>query len=188
MPLCFGSALIAVVAEYPRTTMISVHQLLNPEAALLTIMRTRNAAPSVPEDEYDLIELVRHYTEVALRLYGAADGLAGLLAFVRHVDEYGQAAAWFHRFLVPEIKDTLNDMLEEGTLDDLRDQVDVDLFFGFDRWATNLHDGLDHYGDRFVVRMVDDLHDVDEIMSPERECSRRSLFTICITFLFCAEE
>jgi hypothetical protein len=168
--------------------MISVQQFLDTEAALLTIMGTRTVAPSVTSFEDYLIKLIRLYAESAFRLHGAADGLAGLLAFVRHVDEYGQAAAWFHRFLVPEIKDTLKDLLEEGTLEDLKDQVDVDLFFGFDRWATNLHDGLDNYGDRFVVRMVDDLHDLDEIMSPERECSRRSLLAICITFLFCAEE
>jgi hypothetical protein len=141
-----------------------------------------------------LIKLVRIYVEGALRLYGAADGLAGLLEFVRHVDEHGQGAAWFLRFVVPEIADTLEDMLDEDTLNGqqyLEYPVDVDLFFRifeFDLSATNVHDGLDNYGDSFVVRMVDDLHDVDEIMSPERECSRRSVLAICITFLFCAEE
>jgi hypothetical protein len=168
--------------------MISVQQFLNTEQALLTIMGMSTAAPSVTSFEDYLIKLIRVYTEGALRLYGAADGLAGLLAFVRHVDEHGQGAVWFHRFLVPEIADTLEDLLDEGTLEDLKVQIDVDLFFEFDRSATNLHDGVDNYGDRFVVRMVDDLHDIDEIMSPERECSRRFLLAICITFFFCAEE
>jgi hypothetical protein len=167
--------------------MISVQQFLDTEAALLTIMGMSTAAPSVTSFEDYLIKLIRLYAESALRLYGAADGLARLLAFVRHVDEHGQAAVWFLRLLVPEIADTLEDLLDEGTLEGqyyLKYQVDVDLFFRFDRSATNVHDGLDNYGDRFVVRMVDDLCDVDKILTPlrmERECSRRSLLAICIT-------